>query len=98
MWALGDYASVAELIDDVARDHLFAAMPVSAGDRLLDVATGTGNAALHAARRGAEVTGLDLVPELLEVAARRARHGVLASNGSSTMPRRCRFRTGSSTT
>jgi SAM-dependent methyltransferase len=77
MWALGDYASVAELIDDAARDHLFDAMPMSAGDRLLNVATGTGNAALHAARRGAEVTGLDLVPQLLEVAARRARQETL---------------------
>ena len=42
------------------------------GQDLLDVATGTGNVAIPAARAGARVTGLDLTPELLEVARRRA--------------------------
>ncbi len=45
---------------------------VRAGEAFLDVATGTGNAALAAARRGASVTGIDLTAELLEVARRRA--------------------------
>src|SRR5581483_1579747 len=41
-------------------------------ERVLDVAAGSGNAALAAARRGAEVTATDFVPRLLETAARRA--------------------------
>jgi SAM-dependent methyltransferase len=72
MWASGDYASVAALIDEIPPARLFEALPISRGDDVLDVATGTGNAALRAARAGAHVTGLDLVPELLDIARRRA--------------------------
>lgn len=71
MWATGDYADIARSIEAVAAD-VVAAAGVQAGERVLDVATGTGNAALAAARRGARVTGLDLTPELLEIAQRRA--------------------------
>ena len=70
MWATGDYADLARSIEAVAED-VVAAAGVQAGERVLDVATGTGNAALVAARRGARVTGLDLTPELLEIAQRR---------------------------
>jgi len=42
------------------------------GERLLDVATGSGNVAIPAALAGADVTGLDLTPKLLEVARERA--------------------------
>jgi SAM-dependent methyltransferase len=70
-WAAGDYASVAEHIDDVPPTHLLAAVGINPGDEVLDVATGTGNVALKAART-AKVTGLDLVPELLDVARDRA--------------------------
>jgi ubiquinone/menaquinone biosynthesis C-methylase UbiE len=52
--------------------HLLSAVGVDAHHRVLDVATGTGNVALRAARSGAQVTGLDLTPELLDVAAVRA--------------------------
>jgi SAM-dependent methyltransferase len=45
---------------------------IRAGEKVLDVACGTGNTALAARARGAEVTGLDLTPELLAVAERRA--------------------------
>lgn len=71
MWATGDYADLARSIEPVAED-VVAAAGVQAGERVLDVATGSGNAALAAARRGARVTGLDLTPELLEIAQRRA--------------------------
>jgi len=47
-------------------------LDIAAGQDVLDVATGNGNAAIAAAGRGARVVGLDLVPELLEAAARRA--------------------------
>src|SRR4051812_4016515 len=71
MWAEGDYPDIARTIEDVSAVVVGAA-GVSAGDDVLDVATGTGNAALLAARAGARVTGLDVTPELLEVARGRA--------------------------
>jgi SAM-dependent methyltransferase len=71
-WATGDYAAVAEHIDDVPPAHLLTNAGVGSGDEVLDVATGTGNVALQAAARGARVTGLDLVPALLDVARERA--------------------------
>ncbi len=71
-WAAGDYAAVAQHVaDQPVRDALTAAR-VRAGARVLDVATGSGNAALNAANAGAHVVGLDLVPELLDVARLRA--------------------------
>jgi len=76
MWALGDYTRLAELLSPAA-DALVEAAGVAPGDRVLDVATGTGNAALAAARRGATVTGADLTPRMLELAGARAvREGV----------------------
>jgi SAM-dependent methyltransferase len=71
MWSSGDYPDIATTIQVVADDTV-AAVGVQSGETLLDVATGSGNAALAAAQRGARVTGLDLTPELLEVARRRA--------------------------
>lgn len=75
MWALGDYGRLAELLLPTA-GALVEVAGVAAGDRVLDVATGTGNVALAAARRGAVVTGADLTPRMLELAgARAAREG-----------------------
>jgi SAM-dependent methyltransferase len=71
MWASGNYAAVAARIVSMA-EHLAEAADLRPGDRVLDVATGSGNAALAAARYGAEVTGVDYVPELLERARARA--------------------------
>jgi len=71
MWAAGDYADIAEKIEGCAEATVEGA-GVQAGETVLDVATGSGNAALAAARRGARVTGLDLTPELLERARARA--------------------------
>jgi SAM-dependent methyltransferase len=71
-WASGDYATVAErLIDDVPR-HLLERVPVGPGMEVLDIAAGTGNAAIRAAERGARVTALDLTPELLDRGRERA--------------------------
>ena len=76
MWAAGDYAALSEEIAGVG-ELLVGRVAVREGMRVLDVASGTGNAALPAARRGAEVTALDLVPELLEAGeAKAARAGV----------------------
>src|SRR6476469_1122567 len=63
-WASGDFAVVAARIVFQA-EHLCETADVSAGWRVLDVATGSGNAALAAARRGCEVVGVDYVPALL---------------------------------
>jgi SAM-dependent methyltransferase len=71
MWSAGDYATLAEYISDVG-EHVVARSEVGPGMRVLDVACGTGNAALPAARRGAVVTALDLVPELLEAGRAKA--------------------------
>ncbi len=71
-WAAGDYPAVARHIaGHPVRDALSAAR-VRPGARVLDVATGSGNVALDAANAGAQVVGLDLVPELLDVAQSRA--------------------------
>jgi SAM-dependent methyltransferase len=77
MWALGDYPAVAiDVIPELGRE-LVAASRVRAGERVLDVAAGTGNAAVPAALTGARVVASDLTPELF-VAGREfaARHGV----------------------
>ena len=70
VWAAGDYPDLARSIEPVSEEVVEAA-GVAPGEDVLDVATGTGNAALRAAARGARVTGLDLTPKLLEVARRR---------------------------
>ncbi|MDQ5809038.1 MAG: class I SAM-dependent methyltransferase, partial [Actinomycetota bacterium] len=72
VWASGDYPAIAAHIDASPPAAVVAAAGIAPGDRVLDVATGSGNAALAAARLGARVTGLDLVPELLDVARTRA--------------------------
>jgi SAM-dependent methyltransferase len=71
MWASGDYSAVAARIAVMAED-LVQAAGLRAGERVLDVATGSGNAAIAAARSGCEVTGTDYVPELLERGRARA--------------------------
>jgi SAM-dependent methyltransferase len=71
MWSLGDYPDIARTIEEVAGVVVERA-GAGPGQSLLDVATGSGNVAIAAATAGASVTGLDLTPELLEVARRRA--------------------------
>jgi SAM-dependent methyltransferase len=70
-WTSGDYHAVAARIVPMA-ERLVEAADLPAGARVLDVAAGSGNAAIAAARCGCEVTGLDYVPELLERGRMRA--------------------------
>ena len=70
-WASGDFAEIATLIVPVA-ERLVDAADLRAGWDALDVATGSGNAALAAARLGCVVTGIDYVPALLERGRERA--------------------------
>jgi SAM-dependent methyltransferase len=64
-WDSGDYHVIASLIVPVS-ERLCDAIDLRAGERVLDVATGSGNTAIAAARRLCEVTGVDYVPDLLE--------------------------------
>src|SRR5437867_2709192 len=70
-WASGDFAVVAARIVLVA-ERLCDAADLHAGSRVLDVATGSGNAAIAAARLGCTAVGVDYVPALLERGRRRA--------------------------
>ncbi|MBB3675104.1 class I SAM-dependent methyltransferase [Modestobacter versicolor] len=72
MWASGDYPRMVDSFLTPLGPRLVEACGVTAGDRVLDVAAGTGNAALPAAARGARVTASDLTPELLADGRRRA--------------------------
>jgi SAM-dependent methyltransferase len=70
-WASGDYHQIAALIVPVS-ERLCDTADLRAGERVLDVATGSGNTAIAAARRLCDVTGADYVPALLERGRRRA--------------------------
>lgn len=72
MWASGDYAAVARKAIPELGGIVTEAARVAPGDRVLDVAAGSGNASLPAARAGATVTALDLTPPLLEAGRRDA--------------------------
>ena len=66
MWATGDYAKLAAELVAPLGPVLVEACGIGPGDRVLDVAAGTGNAAIPAATTGATVVASDLTPELLE--------------------------------
>jgi ubiquinone/menaquinone biosynthesis C-methylase UbiE len=70
-WATGDFAMIAW--NTVFPGELLCeAVELRAGQSVLDVATGSGNAALSAARRGCDALGIDYVPALIETARERA--------------------------
>ena len=71
-WASGDF-SVVGITLQIVGESLAEAADVRAGERVLDVAAGNGNASLAAARRFADVTSTDYVPALLERGRDRAR-------------------------
>lgn len=71
-WASGDFAVIGPTLDIVG-EMLAEAVDVRAGERVLDVAAGNGNATLAAAHRLAEVTSTDYVPALLDSGRARAR-------------------------
>ena len=75
-WDAGNFAAVAEKILD-AGEAVVTAAGVEPGMDVLDVACGTGNATLPAARTGARTTGLDFAPGLLEIARERAADAML---------------------
>lgn len=70
-WTSGDYAVVGTTLQIVG-EELCEALDLRAGEKVLDVAAGNGNASLAAARRWGEVTATDYVPALLERARERS--------------------------
>jgi 2-polyprenyl-3-methyl-5-hydroxy-6-metoxy-1,4-benzoquinol methylase len=71
MWMSGDYGQVAKHIETGAQEFIDR-LALKPGDRILDVACGSGNLAIPAARAGAIVTGVDIATNLLEQARSRA--------------------------
>ncbi|RFZ04983.1 Demethylmenaquinone methyltransferase [Mycobacterium marinum] len=78
LWALGDYPAVATDLVSPLGPILLEATRISAGDRVLDVAAGSGNVAIPAALAGADVIASDLCPNLLEYG-----RGLAAARGAS---------------
>jgi len=70
-WAAGDFDSIVPFIWEVG-GVAAEASGCGSGDRVLDIAAGSGNAAIQAAMRGADVVASDLTPELFEPGRRRA--------------------------
>ena len=82
VWASGDYDRVATFIT-MTSELLCESVDVHPGWRALDVATGSGNTAIAAARRFCKVTGIDYVPALIERAkAERRRHSPGSGRGT----------------
>ena len=70
-WIAGDFGEIAKIIEGSAEEFVDR-LNIKKGERVLDVACGTGNLAIPAARAGAEVTGVDIAPNLVEQARERA--------------------------
>jgi SAM-dependent methyltransferase len=78
LWALGDYDRIARDVLEPFGPALVHACRIGRGVHVLDVAAGTGNVALVAAKAGASVVACDLTPALLETGRRRAEERGLA--------------------
>lgn len=72
VWSTGNYADVCDTMIPTLGAQLVQLARVRAGEKVLDVAAGSGNATLPAAAIGARVTALDITPRLLDVGAERA--------------------------
>ncbi len=70
MWSRGDYGRIAERIESAAHE-VIDGCAISAGQEVLDVAAGNGNAAVLAAREGAAVVASDLTPAMVELGRER---------------------------
>lgn len=71
IWTSGDFAKIAESIETHAEEFV-ARLPIKPDSLVLDIACGTGNIALEAARREAIVSGIDIAPNLISTARNRA--------------------------
>jgi SAM-dependent methyltransferase len=69
-WGSADYSGLAKRLEPAA-DALIDAIAPKSGDRVLDVAAGTGNVAMRAAARGAQVTACDIAPRMVQLGRER---------------------------
>ena len=97
-WATGDFHVIARQAVPVS-EVLVQAIDVRPGERVLDIACGSGNAALAAARRNADVVGVDFVPSLIERAKQRIAAAADSLRLAKTLEEgeRTRFNMGSTT-
>ena len=78
IWIAGDFGEIAKSFEIGSREFVDR-LGIKSGQSVLDVACGTGNTAIPAARTGAEVTGIDIAPNLIEQAiVRRDAEGLRA--------------------
>jgi SAM-dependent methyltransferase len=78
-WMAGDFGKIAEYTAEEAESYVDT-LGITKGMRVLDVACGTGNLAIPAARKGADVTGVDIASNLLRQARHRATEENLSIN------------------
>ena len=81
-----DWAELAEPSNEPLFEAVFGALAVGRGTRVLDIGCGSGYAARMAAARGAILTGLDITPELLEIARERLPEGTFVLGGMDALP------------
>jgi SAM-dependent methyltransferase len=96
MWGTGDYQAVAEKVTSIA-DVLVQRAGIEPGMEVLDVACGTGNASIPAAKLGARVTGLDFSPGLIAIARERGAEAKVGVDWLKVMPSRSHLTTTAST-
>src|SRR3954463_295305 len=91
-WMAGDFGVIARYAE-AAEEEFVTRLKLTPGTRVLDVACGTGNTAIPAARAGAKVTGVDIAPNLIAEAQQRARQAELRPSSARVMPSNCPFPT-----
>jgi SAM-dependent methyltransferase len=72
VWKLGDYRSISTMLPLIS-SHITSLLKIQPGESVLDIACGNGNTAITARQKGARVTGVDITPELLEIAKEEER-------------------------
>ena len=96
-WIAGDFGAIAREIGAPEAEGFVARMELQPGARVLDIACGTGNVAIALARRGAMVTGLDMMPHLLRRLERARLAKDFASAWTKALPKHFPTRTPVST-
>lgn len=96
IWGTGPYQNVTETITDI-HERIVDRLAPAAGVRWLDLACGTGAVAERAAEAGADVTGVDLAPALIETAKEARRSAASRSTTESAIARSSSSRTAPST-
>lgn len=76
IWKLGDYRSISTMLPPISA-HLVRLLNIQSGESVLDVACGNGNTAITARRKSANITGIDITSELIDIAAEEAKIALL---------------------